>query len=544
VDPEVVVAGAGPVGLTLAIALGRRGIRCLVVDRASGPGTLPKMERCNARTMELFRRLGIADRVRSAGLPTDVPMDVFIMTRLVDEPILRLAYPSPDVHRGRIAAVSDGSEPLEPYQLISQYVLEPLLGEIARELATVEVRFDCAVTTVAQDADRVTVELEGAGRPAQEVHAAFLAGCDGAASTVRRSLGIELQGRGGIGALRQVQLRSDDLIERVPIVGRGRHFCFADADARMIGTTLVVQSDQRHFSFHTGLPEDAPFAETIARKIGTETDLEVISVAPWTLHLLLAERYRDRRVFLAGDAAHLVIPQGGLGMNTGVGDAVDLGWKLAAVLRGWGGEGLLRSYEAERRPVGERTLTASEYAAEGTAHWRRASSDAVLQDSAEGERVRAEVAGAADVHHRKSHEMKGIESGYRYDRSPIIDYGDETRPRDDGYAYAYVPSAAPGYRLPHVWCADGSALHDRFMDGFTVLVLGPDPGAGEGLLAALRRNGDPASLLHVPEKSPRAVYGADLLLIRPDLHVAWAGDHPPADPERIAARVAGRAETS
>jgi 2-polyprenyl-6-methoxyphenol hydroxylase-like FAD-dependent oxidoreductase len=544
VDPEVVVAGAGPVGLTLAIALGQRGVRCLVVDRASGPGTLPKMERCNARTMELFRRLGIADRVRSAGLGTDVPMDVFIMTRLVDEPILRLAYPSPDVHRERIAAVSDGSEPLEPYQLISQYVLEPLLGEIARELETVEVRFDCAVTALAQDADGVTVQLAGAGRPAEQVRAAFLVGCDGAVSTVRQSLGIQLRGRGGIGSLRQVQLRSDDLIDRVPIVGRGRHFCFADSDARMIGTTLVVQSDQRHFSFHTGLPEDAPFAETIARKIGTETDLEVISVAPWTLHLLLAERYRDRRVFLAGDAAHLVIPQGGLGMNTGVGDAVDLGWKLAAVLRGWGGEGLLRSYEAERRPVGERTLTASEYAAEGTAHWRRASSDAVLQDSAEGERVRAEVAAAADVHHRKSHEMKGIESGYRYDRSPIIDYGDETRPRDDGYAYAYVPSAAPGYRLPHVWCADGSALHDRFMDGFTVLVLGPDPGAGDGLLAALRRNGDPASLLHVPEESARAVYGADLLLIRPDLHVAWAGDHPPADPERIAARVAGRAETS
>ena len=534
---QVVIAGAGPVGLTLAIELGRRGVRCLVLEREPGPGSLPKMERCNARTMELFRRMGIADRVRAAGLPTDVPMDVFIMTRLVDEPILRLEYPSPDAHRARIAQVNDGTEPLEPYQLISQYVLEPLLGEIARELDTVDVRFACELTAFEQDGAGVTLTL-GDG---QSVRADYLVGCDGGASTVRRALGIALAGEGSLGSLRQVQFRSEYLIERVPLVGRGRHFCFADSDARMIGTTLVVQSDQRHFTFHTGLPEDAPFAEVIARKIGTPVDLEIVSVNPWTLHLLLAERYRDGRVLIAGDAAHLVIPQGGLGMNTGVGDAVDLAWKLAGTLGGWGGPGLLDSYEPERRAVGERVLHASEYASRGTAQWRAASSDAVLDETAEGARVRADVAREADVHHRKSHEMRGIESGYRYDDSPIVDYGDEPAPRADGYAYAYAPSALSGHRLPHVWCEDGAALHDRLGDGFTLLRLGRAPADTVVLEAAMRDTGAPLDVLALAEPAPREVYGADLLLVRPDLHVAWASDRAPADPDELAARVTGRA---
>ena len=536
-DVDVLIAGAGPVGLTLAIDLGRRGLRCLVVEREPGPGALPKMERCNARTMELFRRLGIADRVRAAGLPTDVPMDVFIMTRLVDEPILRLPYPSPDAHREQIAAVNDGSEPLEPYQLVSQYVLEPLLGEIARELATVQLRFGCELTGFVQDAAGVTATLSDH----EPVRAAYLVGCDGGASTVRRALGIALGGAGGLGSLRQVQFRSTDLIERVPLVGRGRHFCFADSDARMIGTTLVVQSDQRHFTFHTGLPPDAPFADAIARKIGTPVDLEVISVNPWTLHLLLADRYRDGRVLIAGDAAHLVIPQGGLGMNTGIGDAVDLAWKLAGTLAGWGGPGLLDSYEPERRAVGERVLRASEYASRGTAQWRRASTDAVLDDTAEGAQVRADVAREADVHHRKSHEMRGIESGYRYADSPIIDFADEAPPREDGYAYAYAPSAAPGYRLPHVWCDDGTALHDRLGDGFTLLRVGSAPADTAALEAAMRATGAPLQVLTVGESVPRMVYGAELLLLRPDLHVAWAGDRAPSDPEALAARVTGHA---
>jgi len=531
------VAGAGPVGLTLGLALARRGVRCMVVEKSEAPGRLPKMERCNARTMELFRRLGVAERVRAAGLPSDVPMDVFITTWLVDEPILRLRYPSVDEHRRVIAAARDGSQPLEPYQLISQYVLEPTLRDALEEEELATLRFGRELVRFEQDADGVTAWLRATGGGTEAVRADYLVGCDGGGSPVRKALGIALEGEGGIGSLRQVFFRCDELIDTAPIAGRGRHFCFADADPRIIGTTLVVQSDQRHFTFHTWLPAGSDFAAAIKEKIGAPVDLEVLSVNDWKLHLLLAERYRSGRVFLAGDAAHLVIPQGGLGMNTGIGDAVDLAWKLAATLEGWGGPALLDSYEIERRQVAERNVRAAGYAARGTAQWREVSTAAVLEDSDEGRRVREAVARAADVHHRKSHEMRGIEQGYRYVGSPVIEYagGDE----DDGYSYTYEPSAAPGYRLPHVWLDDGAALHDRLGDGFTLLRLAGTRADTSALERALAEAGAPLDVLTRPEPRLREAYGADLLLLRPDLHVAWRGDAAPQDPGELAAALAG-----
>src|SRR4051812_18260836 len=464
------------------------------------------MERCSARTMELFGRLGIADRVRAAGLPAHVPMDVYIVTRLVDEPILRLAYPSVDAHRAQIRAATDGSEPREPWQLISQYALEPVLREAADDTEHATVRFGCALEAFTQDADGVTATVRTAGGATEALQARYLVGCDGGASGVRKALGIALEGQGGLGTLRQVLFRCDELIARVPLAGRGRHFCFADADPRMIGTTMVVQSDQRHFTFHTGLPADADFAAVIREKLGVPVELEVLSVNDWTLHLLLAERYRAGRVLIAGDAAHLVIPQGGLGMNTGIGDAVDLAWKLAGTLAGWGGPRLLASYERERRQVGARNLRASGFAARGTAEWRKASTAEVADATPAGAAVRAAVARAADVHHRKSHEMRGIEQGYRYCGSPLIRYADGDG--DDGYAYAYTPSAAPGHRLPHVWRDDGAALHDQIGDGYTLLRLGAAAHDTAALEAAVRAGGAPLQVLDVPDARVREVCGA------------------------------------
>jgi 2-polyprenyl-6-methoxyphenol hydroxylase-like FAD-dependent oxidoreductase len=538
-EPEVLIAGAGPVGLTLAIDLARRGVRCLVVERNESASELPKMERCNARTMEIFRRIGIAQRVRDAGLPGDVPMDVYITTRLVDDPILQLEYPSVEAHNATIRETQDGSEPLEPYQLVSQYVLEPLLRSIAEELEPATIRFGRELESFEQDADGVTALLRGADGSVEHVRARYLVGCDGGASTVRKGMGISLQGRGDIGTLRQVQFRCDELIERVPISGRGRHFCFADADPRIIGTTMVVQSDQRRFTFHTGLPADTDFVPVIQDKIGIPVDLEVLTVNEWKLHLLLAERYRDGRVFIAGDAAHLVIPQGGLGLNTGIGDATDLSWKLAGTLAGWGGPGLLDSYEIERRQVGERNIRASEYAAEGTAEWRKSSTDAVADDTPEGRAIRAEVAHSANIHHRKSHEMRGIELGYRYLGSPLIAY--EAGDDDDGFSYTYSPSSRPGHRLPHMWLDDETALQDVVGDGYALLRLGGTTQDTGPLEEAFADMGVTLQVLERDEPALRAVYGSDLLLLRPDLHVAWSADVAPEDPAALVAATTGRA---
>lgn len=537
--PQVVIVGAGPVGLTLAIDLGRRGIRVLVVEAKDVPATLPKMERSNARTMEIFRRMGIAERVRTVGLAGDVPMDVYITTRLIDEPILHLPYPSPEAAAEMGRRTNDGTLPLESQQLVSQYNLEPLLREVAEEQPTVTVRYGCRLDSFEHDERGVTVRLVSQDGTAAAVRTDYLVGCDGGISTVRKALGIKLSGKGDIATLRQVFFRSRDLIDQVPVAGRGRHFYFADGDARIIGTAMVVQSDQRHFTFHTGLPEDTDFVAAIRAKIGQPVDVEILNVNSWTLHLLVADRYRVGRAFIAGDAAHLVIPQGGLGMNTGIGDATDLAWKLAGTLDGWGGPGLLDSYENDRRQVALRNIQASEYAALGTAEWRKASTDEVGDDTPKGARIRAQVAELADVHQRKGHEMTGVELGYRYVDSPLISF-DADGDADDGFSYTYRPRSEPGFRLPHAWCADGTALHDHLGHGYNLICLADADTGANRIANALNDIGAPVTVTRFAEPHLRALYGADLLLLRPDLHIAWRGDRPPADAAGLAALVTGR----
>src|SRR5215813_6426472 len=218
-DYEVLVVGAGPVGLTLAIDLGQRGVQCLLIEQKAAPAKLPKMERCNARTMEIYRRMGIAEQVRRAGLPAHCPMDVFIVTSLVEPPLLHLPYPSVAEARAQIAATNDGSLPLEPYQLISQYTLEPLLKSIAETLPSVTVRYGCAFLSFAQDAAGVTAAVNAGGSD-EQIRAQYLVGCDGGTSAVRRQLGIKLAGE-TLMQFRQALFRCDDLYERISI-GKGR----------------------------------------------------------------------------------------------------------------------------------------------------------------------------------------------------------------------------------------------------------------------------------------------------------------------------------
>src|ERR1700691_11741 len=183
---DVIVAGAGPVGLTLAIDLGRRGVRCLLIERHATTAPWPKMDRSNARTMELYRRIGIVDRVRALGYPPDNPMDVFIVTRLCDPPLAVLRYPSVAECRARIAACRDGSLPLEPHQLVSQNKLEPLLREVAEATPNVTVRYGCELVDFAQDETGVSVVARLLDGSEETLRGAYLTGCDGGASTVRK----------------------------------------------------------------------------------------------------------------------------------------------------------------------------------------------------------------------------------------------------------------------------------------------------------------------------------------------------------------------
>jgi FAD binding domain/Aromatic-ring hydroxylase, C-terminal len=252
---------------------------------------------------------------------------------------------------------------------------------------------------------------------------------------------------------------------------------------------------------------------------------------------LLAEHYQQGRVFIAGDAAHLVIPTGGLGMNTGVGDAVDVSWKLAATLRGWGGPKLLASYEAERRPIGAINVKASGGGTTGRMKWRAAYRPNIEDDTAEGRAVLANLLEIAREEAPKSFRVIGAELGYRYAGSPVIcDEPGGPAPNIEDY----VPTSWPGARLPHVWLEPGkTSVHDRIGDGFTLLRLGRDKADAALLQKSFGATGAPFSVLDIDSDAARRVYGFDYLLIRPDLHVVWRDNALPDDPERLALIVTG-----
>lgn len=535
-DTDVLIVGAGPVGLTLAIDLGRRGVRCMLVERNEAPQFLPKMERCNARTMEIYRRMGLAEKIRAAGLPAAVPMDVFIILAMDRPPLVHLPYPSVAAAREEIAACRDGSLPAEPYQLISQYTLEPLLKEEAEALPTVSARYGTEFVSLSQDARSVSAVVRTSGGGTATIRAAYLVGCDGGASTVRKQLGIGLGGDGDIMRLRQALFRCDTLFERIPIgdgPGKGRHYHVADDRA----TFLIMQDSTQHFTLHSVVDSDDEMPRMFEKTVAVTVDYEMLSCGEWRQNLLLADRYRDGRVFLAGDAVHLVIPTGGLGMNTGVGDAIDLSWKLAATLAGWGGPNLLDSYEVERRQVGDRNVAASRYASAGRRKWRAQYRREMGGDTPAGAAARADLAAVAEVEQRKTNEMIGAELGYRYVGSPVI-WEEPGGPEQ--LFRTYQPTTWPGARLPHVWVDGATPIQDVLPDGYVLLRLAGVATDCTAMETAFERFGAPFTVLDIPGATAREVYGYDLVLVRPDLHIVWRGNAMHPAPAHLAAVATGR----
>jgi 2-polyprenyl-6-methoxyphenol hydroxylase-like FAD-dependent oxidoreductase len=531
-DTQVLIVGAGPVGLTLAIDLGKRGIRCTLVEKNDAPLGYPKMERCNPRTMEIFRRLGLAETVRAAGYPPDWPMDTYLVFDLMRPPLFKMAHPTVAEAKAKRDTTLDGSMPLEPYQVISQYTLEPLLKKVVEQIPNVAVKFGHELLAFTQDADGVTAQLRKTNGEETSVRAQYMVGCDGGSSVVRKQLGFKMDGEPHLREMRQALFHCPELWDKVK-APRARHYNRIDEH----WTLLIVQDSRQHFTIHAIVDKDEDMAKLFEKTVGTAVKYEMLHCAKWVQRLLLAEHYLEDRVFIAGDAAHLVIPTGGLGMNTGVGDAVDISWKLAAVLGGWGGPRLLASYEAERRQVGGINVKASGGGTAGRAIWRAAYRPEVEDETPEGRAALGHLLELARVEAPKTFQVIGAELGYRYAGSPIIcDEPGGPEPNIE----QYVPTSWPGARLPHVWIEPGQlSVHDRIGDGFTLLRLGRDKANAAALQRAFAAIAAPFSVLDVDSDSVRRAYGFDYLLVRPDLHVVWRGSALPADPDRVAAIVTG-----
>ncbi len=559
IETPVLIAGGGPVGLFLALELEHRGISALLVERSETTTQHPKMDVTNGRSMEHFRRLGLADEIRSHAVPSDHPMTVLWCSRLAGWELTRFDYPSVDWGRDIIRYVNDGSLPLEPDMRISQVVLEPVLKGILESRGRhVTVRFGWGLVGFEQDERGVTalVRKTGTGEE-QEVRADYLAGCDGARSVTREALGIELDetiggqaqrpgaGAGSLGrGLRRGEPGPDGRIYLIHFRSKDRAFFERFGRAWHVQSpldgTLISQNDEDTWTLHVPL---GPGAETDAiepraflfERLGREVDCEIVVAGAWRPHLAVARSYGESRVFLAGDSAHQMIPTGGYGMNTGVGDAADLGWKLAASLQGWAGPELLRSYDAERRPVGARNVAASARHVAIRGQIAAAAGAALHEGSERGVRARKTLGRRIQELGNLENEALGIEIGYRYEGSPIV-CGEPGPPPAEAMD-RYEPTTRPGSRAPSLFLADGTAIYDQLGRGFTLLRFA-DLDVG-GLEQAAASRGVPLEIVDVRDPHARRLYERDLVLVRPDQHVAWRGAEQPADPLSVIDRVRG-----
>jgi len=552
-DFDVIIAGAGPVGLTMTIDLGRRGISTMIMERDPTTAPWPKMDRSNARTMEIYRRMGIVDRVRALGYPGDNPMDVFLVRTMNEPPIATIPFASVDEKRAQVAACTDASLPLEPYQLVAQNDLEPLLRDIAeKETPNTVVRYGLELVDFEQDATGVTVTTRRTGGDAAPISPSpenlnadtigegagaietfrcrYLVGCDGGRSTVRSLLEIPIEGVSAPNDLRQVIFKSDDLYERMA-VPKGRHYSFVTG-----GHAIVAQGSRKEFTLHSPLPADTDFYKLLRELIGFDCDIRISHVLTWRPHLRVARSFRKDRIFMAGDAIHLVIPTGGLGMNTGIGDAIDLSWKLAGTIQGWGGPELLNSYEAERRPVGIRNVEASTWAADGAFSWQATVTRETLEFGPAGEAARAQIAATFTAQQGRMHGMVGVETCYSYAGSTIVAHEPGNMPHWE--FSRIVPHSRPGIRIPHMWLKDGRAMQDLFGSGYTLLDLAGtyDSAAMEAAFAEI---GAPLEVIRLDEPHVRETLKASVLLIRPDLHICWRETGYPDSIEEVARVVTG-----
>ena len=528
---DVLIAGGGPFGLMLANELGRRGVTVALVDAKRSTAFNPQANATQARTMEHYRRLGFADEVRSLGLPEDFPTDVAYFTRFAAHELGRFRLPSSRQARERVMRLGGSWSAAELPHRVSQKYVEQVLRRHAEALPSVSVRYGWRLVACAETEDGVYARVAEVDRDeTRDVMARYLVGADGARSFVRKRLGIGWTGETGVvrdffgGRMYAIYVSAPRFYDVVPHRPAWMSVTF-NRDRRAF---MAAVDGKGEFAFHTQLRDgederqitEADALAMFRAAVGAEIDAKILSRDTWTAgHALVAERLGRGRIFLGGDAAHLFTPAGGLGYNTAIEDAVNLGWKLAAVIRGAGDTGLLHSYELERRPAAVRNTGFARGFAESLG--RLTPKDGLEQDGSIGEQLRREAGAYLERHGRAEFNIPGITFGTRYDGSPIIVSDGRAPPPDS--ANTYMPSASPGGRAPHLWLEEGRSLFDMFGFEWTLLRLGPSPPQGDRLIRAAGLLNVGLEVVDVAAEEARVLYEAPLALIRPDQVVAWRG---------------------
>jgi 2-polyprenyl-6-methoxyphenol hydroxylase-like FAD-dependent oxidoreductase len=551
---DVLIVGAGPVGLTLAMDLASRGITVVIAEMRHYAE--PPNVKCNhvaARTMEQFRRLGVAQKVRDAGLPADYPNDAVFRTSVTGQEFTRIPIPC---RQDRYTDTSgpDGWWPTpEPPHRINQIYLEPILLEHTAQLPGVTLLNRTQITTFEQGAAGVTataLDLDAGntgpdtghntGRDTRRIRARYMVGCDGGRSEVRKQIGAKLEGTAIIQRVQSTYIRAPQLMGMIP--GKPAWSCYA-MNPRRCGTVFTIDGKQ-DWLIHNHLSPDEPEFDSVDRDqsirdilgVGADFEYEVLSREDWVGRRLVADRFRNGRIFLAGDAAHLWMPYAGYGMNAGIADAINLSWLLAARLQGWAVEGMLDAYEAERLPITEQVSHFAMNHAQQMIKMKRAVPSNIEEAGPAGDALRAELGqGAYDLNVQQFC-CAGLNFGYFYAGSPIIAH--EAEPPPVYSMGGFTPSTVPGCRVPHFWLADGRSLYDAFGPGYTLLRFDGMVDV-TALLAAARARNMPLCIVDVHAAGIPAAYAHQLVLCRADQHVVWRGDGLPDDSARLVMLLCG-----
>ena len=532
----VLIVGGGPAGLALSIDLSWRGIRHMLVERddRAARHDHPRMDQVGVRSMEHFRRLGIVAEIERAGFPRDMRRDVVFATGVLGFELAREPFEA------------DATRPPPPFspqkhELCPQNFLDPALQAIAERSKLADIRYRTRLVGLRDAGDHVHCELEDAAGRRYGIDARYLAGCDGSGSTIASRLGIGAMERATLARSTNIFIDAPDLRARAAGPGAYRYILvgpegvwasMVNMDGRDRWRLQVLGSSER--------PDwTEPEARAVVdRAIGADIAYQLASIVPWVRRELIADRFASGRCFLVGDAAHQFSPTGGYGMNTGLQEAFDLSWKLAAVLDGWGGPRLLASYEIERRPIAIRN------AQRATVNFERMrglrGEPSIVGRSPEADAVRARIGREIRHNMREEWESMGIHLGYSYAGSPIIladgAPGGHSHPAD------YRQSAVPGARAPHVRFGDGRSTLDLFGRGFVLLQFDRSSTAAP-LLSAAEQRGVPLRCEVIDNAEAARLYGRRFVLVRPDGHVAMRGDHLPRDPGGIIDTVRGAGAT-